>query len=154
MEHKDLWYQSQIVLLITSAWIFHTEEGLVVYYDMDNNVIIHNDFTKFFEFHMEENEVGQLSQYSVSLQDEWQMLDSQEEQEFFSSTAHSDLCRYSGYSRSRSLDLAGDYLPVFCCWHFHSSLWHSAFRYRDSWLCLEENSSKISVLWTSVLKSH
>ena len=79
--------------------------GLVVYYGMDDNVIIHSEFTKLFEFHMEENEVGQLSQYSNSLQDEWQMLDSQEEQEFFSSTPHSDLCRDSGYSRSRWLIL-------------------------------------------------
>ena len=61
MEHKGLWYQSQIVLLVTSACTFHTEEGiswhflgLVVYYDMDNNVIIH-DFTKLFEFQMEKN---------------------------------------------------------------------------------------------------
>jgi len=44
--------------------------GLVVYYGMDDNVIIHSEFTKLFEFHMEENEVGQLSQYSNSLQDE------------------------------------------------------------------------------------
>ena len=85
MEQKGLWYQSQIVLLVTSAGTFHTEEGiswhfsgLVVYYDMDSNVIICNDFTKLLEIHMEENEVRQLSQYSDSLQDEWQMLDSQE----------------------------------------------------------------------------
>jgi len=148
VERKSLWYQSWIVLLVTNACTFHTEEGiswhflgLVVYYDMDNHVIICSDFKKLFEFLMEESEVGQLSQYSDSLQDEWQMLDSQKEQEFFSSPPHSDLCRYSGYSRSRWLDLEGDYLPVFCCWLFrmcgalpqlsHSSLWHSAFRYRD-----------------------
>jgi len=103
MERKGLWYQSQIVLLVTSAYTFHTVEGVswhflgLVYYDMVSHVIICNDFTKLFEFLMEENEVGQLSQYSDSLQGEWHMLDSQKE--LFSSAPHSDLCRYSGYSR-------------------------------------------------------
>jgi hypothetical protein len=53
VEQKGLCYQSQIVLLLTSACTFHTEEGiswhflgLVVYYCMEHNVIIHNDFTK------------------------------------------------------------------------------------------------------------
>lgn len=83
--------ESHIILLVTSACTFHTEGiswhflELVVYYDTENNVIIHNDFTKLFEFYVEENEMGWLSQYSDSLQDEWQMLDSQKEQEFFSS---------------------------------------------------------------------
>lgn len=153
--------ESKIVLLLTSAYTFHMEEAiswhfllLVICYNMEHNVIFDGDLTKLFEFHMEENELGQLSQYSDCLQDRWPMPGFPKGAGIFLfNTTFRPSVGWVGTTylfRLLTVQNVTGALPVLP----HSSLWHSAFRYRDSWLCVEENSSKISVLWSSVMKSN